>query len=202
MARRLPEEERRAQILDAAKRCFVDKGFAATRMDDVAAAARLSKGGLYFHFKSKDDLMVAVVGQVNVRVETFLNAARAWKDPLPRQVHMLIALYFGYLTSHEEEARLNQCVLDEALRNDEVRKVLQAGETLFLSHLRTLLERGRADGELPPALDLDVAIRTCMIVFEGVKTKWLHFRDWPWTAILTQTQHLIIEGVLGLEWPG
>ena len=202
MARRLPEEERRAQILEAAKKCFVQKGFAATRMDDVASAAHLSKGGLYFHFKSKDDLMVAVVGQANVQVETFLNAARAWRDPLPKQIHRLLAIYFGYLTSHEDEARLNQCVLDEALRNDEVRNVLQAGERLFLSHLRTLLSRAQQDGELRADVELDVAIRTCMIVFEGVKTKWLHFRDWPWAAILTETQHLVIEGILRLEWPG
>lgn len=201
MARRLPEEERRAQILLAAKKCFVEKGFAATRMDDVASAAHLSKGGLYFHFKSKDELMVAVVQQVNVTVEEFLNAAREWKDPIPKQIQRLLAMYFGYLTIHEDEARLNQCVLDEALRNDEVRAVLHSGEDLFLSHLRTLLARAQAAGEIGGHVDLDLAIRSCMIVFEGVKTKWLHFRDWPWNKILMQTQRLIIESILGLELP-
>jgi AcrR family transcriptional regulator len=170
-------------------------------MDDVAAAAHLSKGGLYFHFKSKDELMVAVVRQVNVLVESFLEAAKEWKDPIPQQIQKLLALYFGYLTLHEDEARLNQCVLDEALRNEVVTNVLHSGEDLFLSHFRTLLARAQQNGEIAPNVDLDIAIRSIMIVIEGVKTKWLHFRDWPWPALLTQTQRLIIQGILGLAPP-
>ena len=201
MARRLPEDERRAQILEAAKRCFVEKGFAATRMDDVAKAAGLSKGGLYFHFKSKEELMVAVVRQVNVTIEGFFNAAKLWTDPMPVQILNLLTFYFGYLTQHEDEARLNQCVLDEALRNELVSDVVQSGEELFLSHLRHIISRAQQQGQIAAELDLDVAVRTSMIVIEGVKTKWLHFRTWPWDALLNKVQHLIIEGVLGLKWP-
>lgn len=58
---KLPEAVRRAAILEAAHKLFNQKGFAKTRMDDVAAMAGLTKGGLYFHFTDKQSLYEAVM---------------------------------------------------------------------------------------------------------------------------------------------
>ncbi|NNL67856.1 MAG: TetR/AcrR family transcriptional regulator [Myxococcales bacterium] len=58
--RRLAPEERRAQILDAALRCFGEKGYHASRMDDLVRASGLSKGSLYWHFESKEDVFLAL----------------------------------------------------------------------------------------------------------------------------------------------
>jgi len=58
--RRAPPEVRRAQILDAALRCFADRGFHAATMDHLVEASGLSKGSLYWHFSSKEDVLLAV----------------------------------------------------------------------------------------------------------------------------------------------
>jgi AcrR family transcriptional regulator len=58
---RLPADARVGQILDAAQREFADKGYTATRMDDIAQHSGLSKGGLYAHFKSKDAVFEALM---------------------------------------------------------------------------------------------------------------------------------------------
>ncbi|MBW2704312.1 MAG: TetR/AcrR family transcriptional regulator, partial [Deltaproteobacteria bacterium] len=63
MTKHLPEPVRRRQILDAARRAFVDKGYFPTRMEDIAQAAGLSKGGLYCHFDSKRRIFEALVEQ-------------------------------------------------------------------------------------------------------------------------------------------
>lgn len=55
------KEDRPAELLAAALDLFVEKGFAATRLDDVAARAGVSKGTLYLYFKNKDDLFKAVI---------------------------------------------------------------------------------------------------------------------------------------------
>jgi AcrR family transcriptional regulator len=61
---RLGEDEassgRRAQILDAAERCFVRAGFHRTTMQDIAAEARMSPGNLYRYFPSKDSMVVGL----------------------------------------------------------------------------------------------------------------------------------------------
>ena len=57
---RAPREVRRAQILEAALRCFSEGGYHATSMDDLVAASGLSKGSLYWHFESKEDVFLAL----------------------------------------------------------------------------------------------------------------------------------------------
>lgn len=59
--RRLPAHERRDQILDAALHEFSERGFGAARMEDIAARAGLSKGGLYAHFSSKSAVFKALM---------------------------------------------------------------------------------------------------------------------------------------------
>ena len=53
-------EERKDQILDAASEVFAEKGLHESRMDDIVAKSGLSKGALYWYFKSKDDILISI----------------------------------------------------------------------------------------------------------------------------------------------
>ena len=61
-------DERRAHIMRAALVCFTGKGYNNTTMDDIAAESSLSKGTLYWYFKSKDDLFTAALMSVFLNV--------------------------------------------------------------------------------------------------------------------------------------
>jgi AcrR family transcriptional regulator len=56
-------DARRAQILDAARRCFLREGFHATSMQDLFAESGLSAGAVYRYFASKDDVIFAIAEQ-------------------------------------------------------------------------------------------------------------------------------------------
>ncbi len=58
--RQREKEERRTAILDAAEGVFLEKGIVAATMDEIAARAEVSKGALYLHFASKDDLFLGI----------------------------------------------------------------------------------------------------------------------------------------------
>ncbi len=60
---KLPAEKRRAQLIKAAMRLFLRKGYRWATMDEIARAVGLTKGALYFHFTNKEDLLFAVVKQ-------------------------------------------------------------------------------------------------------------------------------------------
>lgn len=60
MARIVDRDSKRLKIVEAATYVFARKGYEATAMDDVAAAAGVSKGSLYDYFKNKEDLFYAV----------------------------------------------------------------------------------------------------------------------------------------------
>src|SRR5690625_1704509 len=58
---RMPRAQRRTQLLELATSVFTQKGFQATSMDDIAAAAGVTKPVLYQHFDSKETLYVEVI---------------------------------------------------------------------------------------------------------------------------------------------
>jgi TetR/AcrR family transcriptional regulator len=60
-SRQRRKEARPQELLDAALELFVERGFAATRSEDVAARAGVSKGTLYLYYPSKEELLKAVV---------------------------------------------------------------------------------------------------------------------------------------------
>ena len=61
------KEDRPQEIADAAFKMFAEKGYAATRIDDVAKRAGVSKGLTYLYYKTKEDLFKAVVKNVVIR---------------------------------------------------------------------------------------------------------------------------------------
>lgn len=62
------KEARPGELTSAALQLFVEKGFAATRLDDVAARAGVSKGTLYLYFDSKEALFKAVIEEAMLPV--------------------------------------------------------------------------------------------------------------------------------------
>lgn len=76
--RKRRKEARPAELLEAALGLFVEKGFTATRLEDVAARAGVSKGTLYLYFENKDALFKAVIqeGIIPVIAENEAIAAR------------------------------------------------------------------------------------------------------------------------------
>src|SRR5450756_543408 len=60
--------ERPGEILDAALRVFAARGYGATRLEDVAAAAGVTKGTIYYYFKNKEDILDRLVASRNQEV--------------------------------------------------------------------------------------------------------------------------------------
>jgi AcrR family transcriptional regulator len=72
-----------AAILKAARKLFGDGGFQQTTMDDIAAAARVAKGAVYHHFKTKEDVFEAVFDEVSHDLVAEIDkVSRAEKDVL------------------------------------------------------------------------------------------------------------------------
>jgi AcrR family transcriptional regulator len=75
------KERRREEILKAAKRVFAKKGFHATTMADVAKAARISYGSVYWYFESKDVLFHALMDAEELALRTHIDATQAGLGP-------------------------------------------------------------------------------------------------------------------------
>ncbi len=83
--RRSRNDNRREQLLDAAARLFAEQGFRATTIRDIGAAIDMLPGSVYYHFTSKQELLVSVVEEGVLRNCAYLDAAIAGRsDPWER----------------------------------------------------------------------------------------------------------------------
>ncbi|MEM8904718.1 MAG: TetR/AcrR family transcriptional regulator [Actinomycetota bacterium] len=95
---RLPAAERRRQLLEVALSKFSTTGFHETSMNDLAAAAGVTKPVLYQHFPSKNALYLELVADVSSRlIETIRSGATSIDDPRGQIVNGLRA-YFAFMS--------------------------------------------------------------------------------------------------------
>ena len=89
----------RQEILRTAARLFQQRGYDATSMNDVAAALKLSKGGLYHHFQSKDEILFEIMNHaMDMTEELVLTPVRGIADPEER-LRALIRLHIEVVLS-------------------------------------------------------------------------------------------------------
>ena len=89
----------RQEILRTAARLFQQRGYDATSMNDVAAALKLSKGGLYHHFQSKDEILFEIMNHaMDITQERVINPVRGIADAQER-LRALIRLHIEVVLS-------------------------------------------------------------------------------------------------------
>ena len=87
------KEARPAELLDAAMSVFAEKGFAAARLDDIAARAGVSKGTVYLYYSSKEDILRALIKAIPVaRVGGIAKLAEADTGPADQTLRKVLQL--------------------------------------------------------------------------------------------------------------
>ena len=86
IATKTRNNNRREQVLDAAAKLFVEEGFSGASTRDIAKTTGMLPGSLYYHFPSKEDLLVAVFEEGVLRISKCVDAALAGaaQDPWAR----------------------------------------------------------------------------------------------------------------------
>ena len=103
---RMPRSERRAQLLDAAQAVFVQSGYHAAAMDEIADRAGVSKPVLYQHFPGKLDLYLALLDKHCATLESLVRAALEVGGDNEVRVERTVAAYFQLVTSAGAAVRM------------------------------------------------------------------------------------------------
>ena len=97
--KRLAPEQRRLLIVEAAGRLFGERGYDATRLDDVAAAAGVTKPVLYRHFDDKTALYLALLERHREDLGTFAGAIPA-AGTLEQRLRAVLEVWLDYVETH------------------------------------------------------------------------------------------------------
>lgn len=128
-------EERKNEILDAAEELFFQKGFDGTSTNDIIEKVKIARGTLYYHFKSKEDIMDALINRYNLRI---LGAAReiAKDKSIPinqRIVSVVMAMNVSDGSSREIMEHIHKP--QNALMHQKIQKILISGVTPILAEI-------------------------------------------------------------------
>jgi AcrR family transcriptional regulator len=163
---------RPAEILSAALASFAERGFAATRLDDVAARAGITKGTLYLYFDSKEELFKAVVRQE--LVPNLESAEAMVAGSTAPSLDLLEQLVRGFARIIQSPlGAIPKLVLTEAGNFPDLARfyrdaVVDRGTALW----RKVIERGVAAGELRP-VDIENTV-TCIVAPLLLAALWRH----------------------------
>jgi AcrR family transcriptional regulator len=152
------KEARPGELLDAALDLFVEKGFSATRVEEVAARAGVSKGTLFLYFQSKEDLFKAVVR------ENIANKFPTWQEEFITFEGSSADMLRYALVSWWERigntraSGITKLVMSEAQNFPEIaefyqEEVIKPGNAM----IRRILERGVQSGEFRD-IDLEQSV--------------------------------------------
>ncbi|AZS16216.1 TetR/AcrR family transcriptional regulator [Paenibacillus lutimineralis] len=128
-------EERRNEILDAANELFAQKGFDGTSTNDILEKVGIARGTLYYHFKSKEDIMDALIERYSVRLIGAAQEIAADKSipVVERIIRVIMALNISDGSSQEIMEHIHKP--QNALMHQKIQKVLINGVTPILADI-------------------------------------------------------------------
>ncbi|EOZ98637.1 transcriptional regulator, TetR family [Indibacter alkaliphilus LW1] len=198
-------EKKSKLILDVAIKLFTTKGFDATKMEDVAKMAGISKGLTYFYFKNKEDLYMAVTKKAYDELKSIFR--EIFKSKGKNGLQMITDLVTAYIDFTQENRMYNAAILNfmgiMQQYNDEVLKEGIDPLILESEHFQKLLEihhdcgkigiqmvtLGMRDGSIRPELQAELTFYTiwAMVIgyerlmgpvgYEGKEIK-IHLENW------------------------
>ena len=187
--RRLPPPERRALIEAAAAQLFAEHGVDRTRLDDVAAAAGVTKPVLYPHFESKRALHLHLLAKTR---DELAAAALAPFHPDRRVLDVVDAMtdaWFAYVEEHPDAARL---LLREPSGDPEVQAFHRRLHGLQREADMALI---REAGVAVPEAQLEPLAETIRRSLTGLGLWWLDHPDTP-RADLVAVMSRLVRGLL------
>jgi AcrR family transcriptional regulator len=165
----LRSQQRHQRILEAATRVFSTKGYHATLVDEIAAEAETSKGGVYFHFPNKQAIFLALLDRLADMLRERVEAAVATHADPVRRAEAAMRVVLETFGNHRRLARLFMVEALGAGPEFNARMIQIRAE--FADLIRVHLDDAVASGAIPP-LDAATAATAWFGAINEVVTQW------------------------------
>jgi len=166
----------RGQLLDAAERVFRERGVASTTLGEVAAAAGVTRGAVYWHFRDKVDLLGAMCERATLPLDAiFQKASEPGPDPLGTLRRTAVAA-LTHLAHDPRAQAVFQLVFQTCGSGAELAPLESTKERerdACLARTETLVERAVAARQLPADTDVRLAAHAVHAYVMGLMQAWV-----------------------------
>ncbi|WP_337997445.1 TetR family transcriptional regulator [Oleispirillum naphthae] len=168
-------ESTRQNLLDAAEILFFEKGVSGTTLEEIATAAGVTRGALYWHFANKGDLFVAMHARVALPLDEMADAILEQDNPL-------IALrdYWARAIEYLCECEHTRRVVDILLRKceyiqeiDQIATCTNAWVTQSVALMEQAFDKAKRQGLIPEEVDPHCAALSLCSMVTGLTYLWL-----------------------------
>lgn len=183
--RRLSAPERRAVILDAALRTFASHGYEGASMDEIAAAAGVSKAVVYDHVVSKRELYTVLLESIRSSLVAVVEGALSEAEAGEARMHTATDAFFRYVEGHPEACRLLILELQGATVSTIGREL---EERVVIGIARTLGEDARLYGGDPHReRRLQILAELLKSAVQGLAGWWFQHPETPRSELTEMT---------------
>lgn len=191
------KEQTRERILDAAEKLFAEKGFYETAMDEIVQAAQISKGGVYFHFPSKEKLFFALLDKLADTLHQEVQQEIARRRGAVNKIQGALEVVLKTLSG---KRRLAQIVLRQGygLGPSFERKRLEI-YARFAQLIQEHLDEAVAEGSIPP-INTEITAYAWLGAINELVLRWIYTgKPDPLTESLPALLEIFLRGI-GIEY--
>jgi len=158
-----------------ALKLFSEKGIGATSLSEIATAAGVTRGAIYWHFKNKWDLFDAIWLHYSEPVERLAQASHNEDegDPLGKLAELLKLILVSAEQDQDFRRMLVVCIRETSVWNGEVPERIEAFIDAIHQRRVMTLRNAIRKGQLPSNFDTDAGSLMIKVVVEGVVASWL-----------------------------
>jgi len=168
------QDLRKDQILDAALTVLVQHGYEGSRMDDVVSESQLSKGAIYWYYKSKKAMYLDLVNFWVIRYSATINHLVENDQSAPDQLKSLFNYFIDQYESDPDPFIALTEFWSMAQKDDDFRAKLQKVYSQFLEVLEKIVAKGVKDGDFKK---LDIRITAMSIMLNVESINWFTLFD-------------------------
>ena len=181
MPKRTQEEaaQTRQDLLDAALAVFSRKGYHATRLEDIAEVANVTRGAIYHHFGSKADLYIALVNEVSAQFGQIISQAIEQGGDFYQIGTRVMVNTWTYLEENVRTREISELFYYKTGDVPELAVIAEKRKEESVSSVEGIagfIQIAIAEGELPATLDPHNGARAFLAFQNGIANLWLSNR--------------------------
>ncbi|NDJ77243.1 MAG: TetR/AcrR family transcriptional regulator [Chloroflexi bacterium] len=188
------KEDRRNEILMAAIEAFAEKGYDGTSMDEIVKRTGLSKGTLYWHFKNKHDLLLAVIDSaMNGMIELTKHIA-AQDLPASDRLRAIFQESIEAFVEDDSMITLMANFFFLSTQSEHAQEIMREGYRVFTTEIERVIQEGIDSGEFRP-VDAHMTAIMLMGAGDGIAFQSLLKPDWDLVEVLDVFLNVALRGL-------
>lgn len=189
------EQERRQQILDAAETVFSEQGFNDARMDDIVVESGLSKGALYWYYKSKDAIIMALLDRVFLAQMNTIEDLVKTDGTAEEKLRTFTRTAVADIRHFERFRTLGYEFVALATRRKEVRDKIRGYYRTYTQIIADIIEQGISTDEFA-IVDPHKTSLAIIGLYEGITLMWfIDPENIDWDELTEAPLDMVLDGI-------